>query len=136
MTLVEFLRARLDEDENTARTAAEDVGATVWYWKVADETLYAGRPSNTLNSNPFAVGARGFMEPGVGGHIARHDPARVRRDVEVNRQRLAQHTGIHRCDWGEHHGSDVLGWCSHLKRLAYPYSDHPDYNEAWRPDLV
>ncbi|QAY70004.1 DUF6221 family protein [Xylanimonas protaetiae] len=30
------------------------------------------------------------------------------------------------------HGS-VNGPCEVLRRLAEPYADHPDYDEAWRP---
>lgn len=31
-------------------------------------------------------------------------------------------------------GEDIVQWpCDHLKLLALPYAEHPDYQEAWKP---
>ena len=84
MDLVEFLRARLDEDE------AE-------HWAIA--SIY----------------------------IARHDPARVLREVEAKRRIVA--TAVLMLDGGVSYES----WESVLQDLALPYSEHPDYRQEWKP---
>jgi Family of unknown function (DUF6221) len=113
--LVAFLTARLDEDEAAAKAA------------------YCYGPSSM---QPTAPPAGSWWEPaeimgklGVGTfndaqHIARHDPARVLREVEAKRAILAQ--------W-EHSppGSPVLTFA--LYNLAAVYGDHPDYRQEWKP---
>jgi hypothetical protein len=64
-------------------------------------------------------------------HIARHDPARVLRDMEAKRKLLG--------DYAEATANDVdgSGWASALghtvRLLALPYADQPGYREKWRP---
>jgi uncharacterized protein DUF6221 len=107
--LVEFLRARLTEDEQAARMARADF---------------------------FTVGTLGmFASAGDACHVIRHDPARVLREVEAKRHVLERHgecgTGAGYCDDGGHDlGS--LG-CGDLLDLALPYADHPDYRDEWKP---
>ena len=64
----------------------------------------------------------------VGAHIARHDPARIVRDVEAKRRIL---DGVP-C-------TDYLGDASvcrrTLKLLALPYADRPGFRDEWRPFL-
>lgn len=119
MELVDFLRARLDEDEALAREAS---GSTVvgepgnWSpspagdeWEVsrddgyADELLVALRPN--LPRPPEVLGGYwgvvvGYRweseDPGCGAplaefrHAARHDPARVLAEVEAKRGSIEQ----------------------------------------------
>jgi hypothetical protein len=101
--LVEFLRARLDEDEQVARPS---LGAERW----SPEAI-----------NMYAPG----LGAGTLAHIARHDPARVLREVEAKRQLIA-----HLIEFME---GDYAPWNEDaLKIIALPYADHPSYREEWR----
>jgi hypothetical protein len=102
--LVEFLTARLDEDEAAARA-----------W------LPIGNPDAAARE-----------------HIARHDPARVLREVAAKRAILAGHSTVTGWNWPDQSdGSVQMDYVEALRRtlrhLAAVYSDHPDYDEAWRP---
>jgi hypothetical protein len=61
--LVEFLRARLDEDERIARAAGGD-----GHWTAEDIAVYGER-----------------LDPTGRVHMATHDPARVLAEVEAKR---------------------------------------------------
>lgn len=119
MELVDFLRARLDEDEAIARAAS---GSTVvgepgsWKpspagdeWEVSRDDGYADELLVALRTNlprpPEVLGGYwgvvvGYRweseEPGSGAplsefaHAARHDPARVLAEVEAKRQLTAR----------------------------------------------
>jgi Family of unknown function (DUF6221) len=69
-----------------------------------------------------------------GEHIARHDPARVLREVEAGRRIVARHRdcgdGMGYCGDGGH-GGDVL--CPDMADLLVRWADHPDYDESWKP---
>jgi hypothetical protein len=148
MDLIEFLRARLAEDEvraNAAASALLYVGETEPEF---DWTFGENEPEGfTVRTISEKRVARDVYDD-TAMHIARHDPARVLREVEAKRRILAEHdhTTVH--IWHDRSkdfeictacgaGSDDQGcipWpCDTVKLLALPYSDHPDYNEAWRP---
>lgn len=102
-------------------------------------------------------GAAAADRGGVAQHAARHDLARVLREVEAKRRIVELHGIVHRnIGWLE--GGDdeydeipVCGLCvpkhSHYRRredvpegpcptlrlLALPHADHPDYREGWKP---
>ncbi|MFE5628463.1 DUF6221 family protein [Streptomyces sp. NPDC056543] len=114
--LVQFLRARLDEDEQTARGTAMEWG-TAW---TVDEAMTSVRSD---------TGADVVAEPNVPiRHIASHDPARVLREVDAKRRRLeVLADAIQR-------GHDDYDIATELLPLeALPYADHPDYRDEWRP---
>jgi len=90
------------------------------------------------------------MDSAAAGHIVRHDPARVLREVAAKRGELADHTlhddgeSCRRCVvWGVQLSLDpgpapavaarVPFPCPTLRRLALPYADHKDYQEGWKP---
>ncbi|MFJ2676419.1 DUF6221 family protein [Streptomyces sp. NPDC087525] len=110
--LVEFLRARLDEDEQAAcrvKSSWRQIGGTGVI--VASD---GGRAEECANGN----------WTGVAEHIVRHDPARVLVEVEAQRALIDGHAAdSHWCPMG-----DGL-----FKVLALPYADHPDYRPEWRP---
>ncbi|MFC9247766.1 DUF6221 family protein [Streptomyces sp. NPDC057136] len=130
--LVQFLRDRLDEGEAVARAATQ--GDWVWSREFVTPPGYHHR---TI----------GPLEPGDAAHIARHDPARVLREVEAKREILRWHSTPHTVVDG--FCADEGGPCTHrgeaectlcggtgcptLRLLALPYADHPDYQETWRP---
>ena len=110
MTLTEFLSARLDEDEASARAATLLVDGTsadgVWSTDALDAEVVSGDGITIYDEGGHSV------EQAT--HIARHDPARVLREVEAKRAIVAEHP-------------EMIGF------LAAVYDSHPDYDEAWRP---
>lgn len=101
--LVDFLRARFDEDEAPARAADAGLG-------------------NVLNQVEYSDSAAEADER----HIARHDPARVLREVEAKRR------VVDRYSWLREHGdTGDMAWV--LPLLAAAYADHPDYRPEWAP---
>jgi hypothetical protein len=119
VTIEEFLRARLDEDEAAARAAASRPRGESW-GGVVDGTRYTV----------------------VAAHIARHDPARVQREIEAKRAILAEHQRAPKplpgmswypcrvCTRDRYPQS----WpCATVRALAAVWSDHPDYQQEWAP---
>jgi hypothetical protein len=148
MTLVEFLRARLDEDERVAQAANVKQGDPDWW--VSEVKMTGGRNftvRSRRDNRPIARVERldgDDGEPGAildgaaaAAHIARHDPARVLAEVEAKR-RIVE---VAMEQWrpgdlfnGSQGASDIdcePPWI--LRVLALPYADHPDYDTAWRP---
>jgi hypothetical protein len=72
-------------------------------------------------------------------HIARHDPARVLREVDSKRRIVEQYEAMQA--GVEAAAGTILAGAAKvrlgaykfaLKCLALPYADHPDYDEKWR----
>jgi len=166
--LVTFLRARLDHDEQLA-TLASDGYASNWEavrGAYGPEVRAVGRDEEQWTREiAFAVWTcedevdgcpdvtRGLMSEAE--HIARHDPARVLREVEAKRKRLDFLESLGH-DMGDEDfptysscralnepgslGDIEVGYCSCgrdvLRRRMYlieamPYSDHPDFQSDW-----
>jgi len=135
--LVQFLRARLDEDEQ-AIEAPET-------WTEFDETQGTRRVDVDHSFERVTACTRAWR----GVHIARHDPARVLREVEAKRQVLKLHERVTlRAGGGAQYFDTTtvcrscepsyqfpeLSWpCATLRLFALPYADHPDYQETWKP---
>lgn len=146
--VVEFLRARLDEDEAVARAASPAPWSFPGIDSVAGGMLYD--ETRTIASVVYEQQkdhdgriVRHLLVPEAdanGSHIARHDPARVLREVEVKRRLVAVHdvgnsrwVGFPRADREEHYcQEDGQGApCRTLLALASVYADHPDYRREW-----
>lgn len=141
--LVTFVRARLDEDEQVARLAAiMNPGAPALEWSA--EQVGREDPHTRLWGNTWAVlpakvkgivlavsSADSPYQPRVTAHIARHDPARVLREVEAKRRMVDYLTDL------DDKASDNNWWNLDtdlpFKLLAQPYADHPDYRAEWSP---
>lgn len=135
--LVDFLRARLD-DEQTARAAGGR-------WLVLPGKNWVTAPSAKQQPDPdhrVAVAPR--TKELI--HIARHDPARVLREVDAKRDliRLAfEYAASVDEEWGCGHNADQIaaGHCAWLRPdelttlrlLALPYQAHPDFRPEWAP---
>jgi hypothetical protein len=112
--LTAFVKARLDEDEETAN---------------------AVRPKDWDDIGWAGVGATATA------HAARFDPARVLREVEAKRAIVdlaSKLVGREWPDWHKEHGiaPTVREEANHLytlKILAAVYNDHPDYRQEWTP---
>jgi hypothetical protein len=118
--LTVFIRARLGEDE----AIAEAAGLTGCW--IAEEPAIG----------VVLVGGEPLIEGhivGLTAHIARHDPARVMREVAAKRAILAEHRQVERDpQWGVVHeclSCHVAFPCRTLLLLASAWSDHPDYRD-------
>jgi hypothetical protein len=152
MTLVEFLTARWDEAEATAREAdfePWEVGPT---FGALDNRVYVRREGDPFDSIGTCVIA--CQVPNMprfranARHIAANDPAHVLADITAKRAILAEHAikdnGAGKPDsrycWTCYadrgynaDSSRYLAWCRTVRLLAVPFADHPDYDESWRP---
>ncbi|MFB6512098.1 DUF6221 family protein [Streptomyces virginiae] len=137
--LVQFLRDRLDEDEQTARAASPGP------WKPGEEHDEVVAVDDITVAEGFALSGQQLRA--TVDHIARHDPARVLAEVDAQRRLLALHqrdttysfSGCVVCDAGDNScgcmgGSAYDYPCETLRVLALPHRDHPDYLPAWAPD--
>jgi Family of unknown function (DUF6221) len=119
MTLADFLAARLDGDEAAAKASYYEGQR----WITEEEEVCRWPDDEPVHSANRKVDAE---------HIARHDPARVLREVEAKRKILA----LHVCAAAELDGSpgnpEVVGWAKAAavaaRDVAAVYSDHPDYS--------
>ena len=108
MTLVEFLSARLDEDE----AAAQEVHL------VACEIHPQGM-EDTWCTCPIPARVLAEVEA-------------KRRIVEEHSDTKED---VHECQGYIDDRRSVAIWehCPTLRLLALPYADHPDYDEEWKP---
>lgn len=154
MTPVEFLTARYDEHEQTAKSAMWTDEAGVW--RVFHGTERYERQwvvEDALGAGVAIVQAEDSDNEGISQHIARHDPASVLAEVESKRAILAEHPvmsgyddrvrEILICGTCSATETDQAGheWrigtpypCTTVRLLALPYAaSHPDYDPAWSP---
>lgn len=128
-TLTEFLAARLDEDEAAAREASQAIGSGEW-----------GHGQRQVRSVTLTLVA----ETAADRHIARHDPARVLREVAAKRRVLERHSpvdmlGALYCDGcptdeDGYHGYK-LSDCPELQNLAFIWNEHEDWDPRWCPHV-
>ncbi|MGW3346779.1 DUF6221 family protein [Nonomuraea rubra] len=131
--LINFLRARLGEDEVMARYS-QGTGP----WELG-ECVPADEPGVT----DWAISSGGYVHTHSRGnfrasHIVRHQPARVLREVESKRKRIEHYRKVRELADPNRHPDQayVLAQGVAEKSLmfdALPYDDHGDYREEWRP---
>ncbi|MGW3491963.1 DUF6221 family protein [Streptomyces sp. NPDC001054] len=130
-TLLAFLRARLDEDEATARAASGGPWRAhtgpVKPWQSRGELIH---PVYTWDR---PVGAPVIMTAmwADSAHIAYHHPERVLADVEAARVLIAQYEGL--VDAALDGFTGVFALAAAIRAKATVYAEHPDYDESWRP---
>lgn len=128
--LVEFLTARLDEDERIARAASE---RAPWSHNADDYWMITGTDGDVVVYDESAP------TDAEAAHIARHDPACVLADVAAKRAILEEHSPQH-SDLFPEDGPQWCQTCSHrdnwpcptVRALLLSYADHPDFDESWR----
>jgi hypothetical protein len=156
-SLVDFLRARLDEDEAVARAATP--GPWQWWNLEGADMGWAdnGPRLETVARGPrYSDGSQGAATTVVSGwghdawgtsveepdaaHIARHDPARVLADVKAKRAIVEDYRELRRQasamadgPMGETARNMYAGLTLALRHLASVYADHPDYDATWAP---
>ncbi|MEV7492180.1 DUF6221 family protein [Streptomyces anulatus] len=134
--LLDFLRARLDEESTEAQAASSKPGGGRWKAVLDPEDLTAvcgqHKPGEPGYPDLPVVASPDDHETSV--HIARQDPARVLREVEAKRELLADYERF-----VAERRRLMGGWDSYpevspvLTAFAAVYSDHPDYWDEWRP---
>lgn len=138
--LTAFITARIDEDEAIAREAASALPRDEGHgWTAVHrylETHPASGESFIVDTSSelvaTATSARSY-DRAVADHIARHDPARVRREVAAKRAMVERyHDAV---DTQGEYGMDGSEWVAErmLKCIAGVWSDHPDYKQEWAP---
>jgi hypothetical protein len=129
--LVKFLAAQWDEDEFVAQGAARTDDGHLGTW------------------SPMHFGAGGF-DARVDDHIARHDPARVLREVAAKRAILADYVETAKIVGAAEAEQERISVTARdyldakrelavllpvICHLAAVHSDEPDYDPEWDPDF-
>lgn len=161
--LVRWLCTQLDEDERIARAASgSTVVGEPGSWNSApggdeweasrtdcdeDELLVALRPG--LPRPPDVMSGKwgavvdfkpAFEDPRVSSplpqfeHAARHDPARVLREIEAKRRILYLAVQLPKVTAStDMFDNNRDAWREVIKQLSVSYTDRPGYREEWRP---
>lgn len=140
MDIVEFLTARLDEDEAAAREAAVFYDNHDAYENGVEWSGHEGVDTNRYQRFWLVphLGVINHVPSGL--HIVRHNPRRVLAEVKAKRRVMERHTAGWRksgpclgCNYGpqEDEFTEDIEDCPELRDLAAPYADHPDYNPTW-----
>ena len=120
MTLIEFLLARIAEDEAVAHDAMCDGNGKWASWN---------RSWDDMGWRDLAADGERLtaLPTSIDEHVCRHDPARVLAECEVKRRIVERHrpTGGIGCECSE------VWPCANLLDLALIYADHPDYLPEW-----
>ena len=119
MTVVEFLEARLAEDELTANVAIDS--SPEWH------VLYTYRDVRDGDGHYVVFADTRYPTAGQAAHIARHSPARILRQCEATRAIIAEYLRLDALD-------DLPGrTATHeaLKQLTASYRDHADFDPSW-----
>lgn len=122
--LIAFLRARLNEDERSARESMEQTAALLagidadsnGRWHITTRSAVTTRDQWGREADVVAPYGGSHAR-----HIVRHDPARVLREVEAKRRMIAECEATIRQDVSVGLAETMLAI------LAEPYADHPDY---------
>jgi hypothetical protein len=133
--LINFLRARLDDDAAMARSAGAEPWSAMTEETPDGENIYytveTRKPPRALvESLATGPSAQARID-----HMGRHHPARVLREVEAKRELLSRYEAM---EAGVLVVTGLESIVSEYRRvilpqLALPYADRPGYREEWRP---
>lgn len=134
LTLVDFLRARLDDAVRSIAHWDSDGRcqvATMWTGGEPGYTTVA----SAHPGSPWVADGREVANP---RHVrVLYDPARVLADVEAKRRLLAEYEEDSQYLARQGLGADMRdigrleGLETALRHLAAPYAQHPDYRAEW-----
>lgn len=147
---VAFGTSRLDEDEALAS------GRVCSEWKVIGSRVWLPLGGGSRLVAEFSD--QPSSEPSAAEHVARHDPARALREVAAHRTLLAMHGPTRPygesgftypaaarfcgyCGPGDSWQAEqepeawthALWPCRPTRLLLAIWSDHPDYDQGWKP---
>lgn len=129
--LIVFLRAQLDEDERIARGADPGPWKNNSLGRHDQSVIKLGAPTSTS-----LIHFDGSRAAANGAHVARHDPARVLREIEAKRAIVDAHERrpMPKGDTADcAHCWGAVWPCPTLRLIASVYDDRPSFQEAWRP---
>lgn len=148
MGIVEFLEARIAEDEAVAKAASSSTQGDEWesgnerrdsamiYVRKPGGFDWVGSAREAVFTAQISNQSNWRAQP---PHIARHDPARILREVAAKRAIIKAYVDadIKAHDTYNFH-EDILNGESNgletaVEALAICWSDHPDFSEGWRP---
>ena len=127
--IIEFLEARIREDEAVA--AAASSGPWQWYGDPTSDSalLYASDERQVLDVYSDHTAAFLAVSEADRTHIAIHDPVRVLADCVAKRKILENIPPVADQDELNGDASPYVLMC-----LASVYRGHPDYEEGWTVD--
>jgi len=119
MTIVEFLEARLSEDELTANAAID--GTADWY------AFYTYRDVKDGDGHYVVLADSQYPTIGQAAHMARHSPARILLQCEAVRAVIAEYLRLDALgDLVGRNATEVT-----LRQLASVHRDHADFDQTW-----
>lgn len=131
--LVEFLLARVAEDEAVARAAT----VTPWWYDPSkfnsvdhEESVFAGERGPGAITVCSTGPCDDLESMADANHIARHDPTRVLAECKAKRQLIANALERTRI---LSDGQGPPEMIHDLRVMAEVYADHDGYHEEWRP---
>lgn len=135
--ILDFIEARLEEDEAIARVA------TPGPWRHSPDKHWRKPGTSWFEEAVFtgAIGSEAVCIAGTGetdepqsmsdaAHIARHDPARVLREVAALRK-IMDVLSLRVDIDGQGTVGYTYGGIKAIKAVASIWSDHDDYREEW-----
>jgi hypothetical protein len=137
--VLEFWRARVDDDERVAKAAAEanrafDCPAPGLEWTYDRGTVRAEQTGVKV-VGPAAWSDE--IDEDTGTHIARRDPRRALREAERDRLVMAAHPvgSLGYCTncWADRVPQSTEAPCPTVRLHVAVWDDHPDYQQGWRP---
>ncbi|PTR30604.1 hypothetical protein C8K36_102456 [Rhodococcus sp. OK519] len=130
--LIDFLHARINEDEQTAKEAIESERSGNGTWRAKDDGTGTGLWGYVMSGHyPICGHDIGDVRMAHADHIARHDPARALREVEAKRRVLTRAQELHDDPFDNDLWTEYLTGV--LPAMAAAYSNHQDYNPEWTP---
>ncbi|OZE77245.1 hypothetical protein CH305_18590 [Rhodococcus sp. 15-649-2-2] len=120
MGVVEFLLARIDEDEQVASAIDSKQLDSGWSTSYNQFGLANTPPGWYITPH---IGLA-YEEEGA-RHIARFNPERVLREVTAKRALIKSTIKRIEEGWGYHGNEGIV--CADLRPMAEVYSDHPDF---------
>lgn len=133
-----FLEARIAEDEAVANEPHHRNWDLYPYWfrpngedPTEGSVIAADRvPDGALSGLIRYITGPEEIDLADATHMARHDPARILREVAAKRALVASHD-IGRDPCEAHDAMYESVPCDVILHLAAIYSDHPDYQKEW-----
>ncbi|MER7507063.1 DUF6221 family protein [Streptomyces lavendulae] len=123
--LVQFLRDRLADDEQTAKALCIDTRpGHIPRWELCGD----GSIRDSAPRDP-ALRVRFTWAPEA-RHIVRHDPVRVLAEVKAKRAVI----GLYELAVDHQQEVAAKSYRDVLRLLSVAYADHPDFTKNWAPD--
>ena len=121
MTIVDFLLARIAEDEAAVERSRRHNA----------EEVYANDNYGCLLVDPMRVLAECQAKRAI---VALHKPTTLEDLWGAARADIAKRLVCEYDSSPDSHLGDTTEWpCTTLRHLAAVYADHPDYRQEWRP---